>query len=172
MNRQALDEFSVSTDTLRVYKDTTLLFTSRRERFLALLEYIDGFAVRYQGVVIFDKVVGNAAALLSIKASCQEIYSPLGSQRAVETLKNYGIRYHLNQIVPYIRQVNQDDMCPMEKLSLNKDPDEFYAMMRARNVELAVTDGIEKGALYFVLGNDGYFQATSCASRHRYLSFP
>ena len=132
MNRQIFKEFAVSEDTLRIYEEATLLFSSKRERLLALLEYIDGFAAHHEGVVILDKVVGNAAAFLAIKAGCREIHSPLGSQNAIETLQKYGIKYYFDRVVPYIEQVNGDDMCPMEKLSLGKDPEEFYTIMKAR----------------------------------------
>ena len=81
-------------------------------------------------MAIFDKVMGNAAVLLSIKAGCREVYSPLGSQLAVKTLDRYGIKYHLTEIVPYIRKPNGEDMCPMEKLPLNKEPEEFYELIR------------------------------------------
>ena len=132
MNSQTLKEFVISGDTLRVYKNETLLFASKRERLLPLLEYIDRCAVHHEDVIILDRVVGNAAAFLAIKAGCREIHSPLGSQHAIETLEKYGIKYHFDQVVPYIEQANGGNMCPMEKLSLGKDSEEFYTMMKAK----------------------------------------
>ena len=125
------NEFLLSGDTLRVYKGNRLLFSSSKDRLLPLLEYIDRFAPHHQQVVIFDKIMGNAAALLSVKASCQQVYSPLGSQLAVKTLDKYGIKYHLTEIVPYIQKANGEDMCPMEKLSINKEPEEFYEAVKS-----------------------------------------
>ena len=130
MYSSLFDEFLVSSDTLRVYKDDALLFSSSKDRLLPLLEYIDRAAPYHQQVVIFDKVMGNAAALLSVKVSCQEVYSPLGSQLAVKTLDKYGIKYHITEVVPYIQKPNEEDMCPMEKLSINKAPEEFYEVIR------------------------------------------
>ena len=132
MNRQTLKEFVISGDTLRVYKNETLLFASKRERLLPLLEYIDRCAAHNEDVIILDRIVGNAAAFLAIKARCREIHSPLGSQHAIETLEKYGIKYYFGRVVPYIEQANGGDMCPMEKLSLGKDPEEFYTMMKAK----------------------------------------
>jgi hypothetical protein len=120
------NEFLASNDTLRIYKDGQLIFSSTEDRLLPLLEYISRFASYQQQVVVFDKIMGNAAALLSIKADCQEVYSPLGSEIAVRTLEQYGINYQINEIVPYIRQADSEEMCPMEKLSLDKSPEEFY----------------------------------------------
>ena len=71
-------------------------------------------------------MVGNAAALLLERIFCREVYSPLGSELAGETLRRSGIDYHFTEITPYIRGRGQEDMCPMEKLSLGKSPEEFY----------------------------------------------
>ena len=120
------DEFLTSNDTLRVYEGNQLIFTSAKDRLLPLLEYLDRFASDHQQVVIFDKIIGNAAALLSVKADCQEVFSPLGSQLAIATLEKYGIKYQINEIIPYIQQADSENMCPMEKLSLDKSPEEFY----------------------------------------------
>ena len=125
------NEFLASDDTLQVYKDSKLLFSSDKDGLLPLLEYIDRFAPYHQQVVVFDKIMGNAAALLSVEAGCQEVYSPLGSQLAVKTLEKYGIKYHITKIIPYIQQPDGKDMCPMEKLSLDKGPEEFYEVIRS-----------------------------------------
>lgn len=132
MNKPTFNEFLASDDTLRVYEGSNLLFASKKERLLPLLEYIDGMAARHHDVVVLDKIMGNAAALLAVKASCREVYSPLGSEVAVTTLDRYGVRHHLNQVVSCIKQDNSEEMCPMEKLSLGKTPDEFYAALKLK----------------------------------------
>ena len=95
MDSSLFNEFLESGDTLRVYKDDQLIFSSDKDRVLPLLEYIDQFASSHQHVTIIDKIMGNAAALLSVKANCDEVYSPLGSQLAIETLDKYGIKHHM-----------------------------------------------------------------------------
>lgn len=130
MHKHLFNGFLTSSDTLRVYGGDKLIFSSDKDRLLPLLEYIDRFSPHHQQVVIFDKIMGNAAALLSIKAGCQEVYSPLGSQLAVKTLDKYGIKYHLTKVVRYIQKPGGEDMCPMEKLSIDKGPEAFYKVMR------------------------------------------
>ena len=129
MYTRVFNEFLIGSDTLQVYKGSKLLFASNKHRLLPLLEYIDRF-VHYSRVVIFDKIMGNAAALLAIKASCREVYSPLGSQLAMKTLDRYGIKYHFTETVAYIQKPDGEDMCPMEELSMNKEPEEFYELIR------------------------------------------
>ena len=131
MYQDFFDKFLMSHDTVRVYEDNQLIFSSIKDRLLPLLEYIDRFASDHQQVVIFDKIMGNAGALLSSNANCQEVYSPLGSQLAIKTLDKYGIKYHLIEIVPYIQKPGGEDICSMEKLSIDKEPEEFYEVMRS-----------------------------------------
>ena len=131
MNSAVYEEFISGTDTLRVYEDGVLVFSSLKERLLALLEYIDIYASAHQGVVILDKVMGNAAALLAINAHGREVYSPLGSTLAIQTLDKYEIKYYIEQVVPYIQQDHQEEICPMERLSVGNSPEEFYALMRS-----------------------------------------
>ena len=122
--------FANSSDTFRVYHQSKLIFKSEKEQLRPLLEYIDKFSSQVQGVVIFDRIVGNAAALLLKKASCREIYSPLGSDIAARTLSEQGIKYHFSRTVPYIMNKAGDDICPMEKLSLGKSSEEFFQHLR------------------------------------------
>jgi len=130
MYTDLFNEFLTGNNTLQVYEYSKPVFTSTKDRLLPLLDYIREFAAYHRDVVIFDKIVGRAAALLCVKASCQEVYSPLGSQLAIEALDKYGIKHHLTQIVPHIQRPDRKDMCPMEKLSLDKGPEEFYEALR------------------------------------------
>jgi len=131
MYQRIFSEFAAGDDTLRVYEVDRLVFSSRKDRLLPLMEYIDRFAPDHRGVVIFDKITGNAAALLAVKAGGREVFSPLGSELAVQTLEKYGIAYHFTRTAPNIQRANGEDMCPMEKLSIGKEPDEFYREMVA-----------------------------------------
>lgn len=131
--RPLFNEFLSGSDTLQVYKDEKLLFSSNKDRVLPLLEYIDGFTPHHQQVIIFDKIMGNAAALLAVKANCQEVYSPLGSQLAIKTLDRYGIKHHISEIVPCIQKANSQDICPMEKLSMDKEPEDFYEAIKKQS---------------------------------------
>src|SRR4030042_1063273 len=124
--------FLASDDTLRIYQDETLIFSSQKDQLLPLLEYITDYGSEQQPVPLFDKIMGNAAALLAIKATCREVYSPLGSELAIKTLEKFGIEYHLTEIVPYIQRPDGKGMCPMEKLSIGKEPEEFYQEIKTR----------------------------------------
>jgi hypothetical protein len=123
------DKFLTSDNALRVYKGNKLIFASDKDGLRPLVEYVHKFASSHRNVVIFDKIMGRAAALLCIKANCREVYSPLGSQLAVEVLGKRGIKYHLTRTVPRIQKPD-GNMCPMEALSIGKEPEEFFRLIR------------------------------------------
>lgn len=127
------NEFLTSSDTLWVSEGDRRLFTSNKGVLLPLLEYIDKFVTGQKQVTILDRIMGNAAALLSVKAGARKVYSPLGSELAINTLDRYNIEHHLTEVVPFIQTRNGEDICPMEKLSITKDmsPDEFYEVVRS-----------------------------------------
>ena len=119
-------EFLLSGDTIRVYRGDRLLFASGKTGLAALLDYVAQSAPGEDQVIVFDRVVGNAAALLLKLVSCREVYSPRGSDIAVRTLRQFGIGFHFAEVVPFIKNRAQDGMCPMEKRSLDKSPEQFY----------------------------------------------
>jgi hypothetical protein len=122
-------EFVKSPDTVRIYKGDKLLFSSQKERLLPLLEYAKNFTPYENGVTVYDRVVGNAAALLLKKIQCAEVFSQLGSKAGMKALEEFGIRYHFNQTVDCIMDDSRQNMCPMEKMALGKTSEEFYQLM-------------------------------------------
>jgi hypothetical protein len=130
-NKELFKEFMASDDTLRVYRGDKMIFSSKKDRLMPLMDYLKE-RNDHEPVVIFDKVIGNAAACLAVKANCRECFSPLGSELGIKTLKKHNIAHHLDATVPYIMRDDGLDMCPMEKLSIDKTPEEFYAEMKKR----------------------------------------
>jgi hypothetical protein len=131
-NKELFKEFLASDDTLRIYRGEKMIFSSKKDRLMPLMDYIKENGVGGEPVVVFDKVIGNAAACLAVKANCRECFSPLGSELGVKTLKKHKIVHHLDETVPYIMRDDGLNMCPMEKLSIDKTPEEFYAEMKKR----------------------------------------
>lgn len=117
--------FLASSDTLRIYHGEKLVFVSKEKGLAPLVNYIAAVEHKEKTFVL-DKVVGNAAALLSKLALCEELWSPLGSALAAKTLQNLGTRYHFVATVPHIVNREGTGMCPFEKLSLGKNAEEFY----------------------------------------------
>jgi len=97
-----------------------------------MMEYIAARENGQDSVLIYDKIMGNAAALLAVKAGAAGVFSPLGSELAIKTLDRYGIKYRLTKIVPFIMREDGRALCPLEQLSIGKSPEEFYEIMKTR----------------------------------------
>ncbi|MBW2544930.1 MAG: DUF1893 domain-containing protein [Deltaproteobacteria bacterium] len=124
------ESFLKSDDTIRIISPDGKIFRSQRKGISPLLNYIEQNHPHMDEVVILDKVTGNAAALLMKKALCREVFSTLGSRPAAETLKIFGIASHFTKMVPYIINREGNGMCPFEKMSMGKSPDEFYNLVK------------------------------------------
>ena len=124
------NRFTKSKDNLRVYHDGNLIFSSQKDGIAPLVSYLTEFGRYADGVYVFDRIVGNAAALLLDIAGCIEIWSQVGSELAVRTLDARGIRCHFVTVAPYIVNRKGDGMCPFERLSLGKSAEEFYKLIQ------------------------------------------
>lgn len=124
--------FLASPDTFRVYKGKRLVFSSRKDRLAPMLEYIDTRSPYEPDVVVYDRITGNAAALLLLTIRCKSVYSALGSEAAINTLRAAGIRFRFNETVDCIKDRSGENLCPMEQLSLGKTPVEFYRALKKK----------------------------------------
>ena len=131
MYETLFEDFLLHSDVLRVYDDGKLIYKSSEKMLLPLLRYIKEHVMRNHGVVVFDKIAGNAAALLLVIARCKEVYSPIASKPAVTTLDQYHIKHHFLEVVPFIQKAGTEEICPMEKMSLNSpSPENFYQKLK------------------------------------------
>ncbi|MBA7663438.1 hypothetical protein ES703_71479 [subsurface metagenome] len=131
-NNQLFKKFQKTEDTLWICLTGNLLFRSTEKGIAPLLTYLQEFPPGPEGVIVFDRVVGNAAALLLKKAFGKKVYSLTGSELAAKTLKRLGITYSFLTVVPYISNRAGDDMCPFEKASIGKSPEEFYEFAKEK----------------------------------------
>jgi len=131
IHKDLFELFLGSHDTLRVYDDDQLVFSSSASRLAPLVVYLGQPPIPGANIVIMDRLVGNAAALLCIGAGCREVFSPLASQIAVETLRASGVKYDFTRIVPRI-ETPAGDICPMEEMSIGKTPSEFWGLLKGR----------------------------------------
>lgn len=69
----------------------------------------------FKDAIVVDKVIGKATAMLLILSGVQYIYAYVLSQKAKDILDQYHIDYGYSEIVSYIQNRDQSDMCPMEK---------------------------------------------------------
>lgn len=68
-----------------------------------------------KGYSVADTVVGKAAALLYVYIKVGNVFGRIMSQDAINVFKENNIEYSYLTLVPYIKNRDKTDMCPMEK---------------------------------------------------------
>lgn len=112
-----------------IIRDQEIVFTSKESGVRPLLLYIEQkpHIPPSLPLILADKVIGKAAALLAIFLNVKEIYTPLLSIPAKDILMKHQIQIEYDQLVPYIQNRTGTGPCPMETLvSSISDPKEAY----------------------------------------------
>jgi len=125
-----LDEEGLS---LIIMADGKTVFSSNKDGMVPLLEAIDKIgASRLSGsVVVVDKIVGKAAALLICVFKAQKVYTKMMSVKAIKMLDDNSIEYSAGKIIPEILNKTGTDICPFEKaVSETDDPEEGNKRLR------------------------------------------
>jgi hypothetical protein len=135
--RQKLKELINKLDkeelNLLILKDSEIIYSSKQGGMAPLLEAIDQLGLEtLASSTVVDKIVGKAAALLIAYFKAKEVYTKLLSRSAIEVIKKYGINYMAERVIDHIRNKEDKDICPFEKMVLKiKDPEEGYKKLRS-----------------------------------------
>ena len=73
----------------------------------------------FDGLIVADKIIGKASAMLLILSGVKEVYCIVLSKAGQKILEEYNITYHYDELTDYIINRKGDDMCPMEKTVAN-----------------------------------------------------
>lgn len=132
LNRCYLLDFLASGHTLCIFRLNGVCdFISSKHGLAPLLEYVQSKPSSYP-IVVFDRVVGHASALLLSKINCVKVYTEVISEPAVDSLEQNGIAYYfLGNVVSRIVDKN-GVLCPMEQMSLSMDAETFCEVARSR----------------------------------------
>ena len=92
----------------------------------------------FKDLVVADKIIGKASAMLLTLSHVKEIYCVILSSAGKQILDKYEITYHYEQLVPYIINRKGDDMCPMEKTVKDIDDlNEAYVALNNKLISLS-----------------------------------
>jgi hypothetical protein len=113
---------------LILVKEDTTLFTSSEEGMKPLIEAINQIGVStLEGVIVIDKIVGKAAALLISYFKAKEVYCIILSKKGKTVLDTHRIRHYEERLTPEIMNRKGTDLCPFEQAVKDvNDPREGY----------------------------------------------
>ncbi|MBN2254274.1 MAG: DUF1893 domain-containing protein, partial [Deltaproteobacteria bacterium] len=74
-SRKSFHLFLASKDTLWISRQDSIIYRSEKKGIAPLVDYLAGHQPPGEDVVVYDRVVGNAAALLIGKLPCKVVYT-------------------------------------------------------------------------------------------------
>jgi hypothetical protein len=102
---------------LVIVKDGNLIFESKEKGIKPLYTAFITLGQDLEGASVVDRVTGRAAAMICVGANIGVLHTKLLSERAIQVLDQSMVEYTYDKLTPYIKNRNQTDTCPVEKLS-------------------------------------------------------
>lgn len=125
-----LPRFIKSKWNLIVYKNQKIIFYSKTRGLKPLIIFIKKFDSKYKNLVVYDKIIGRAAALLLAYIKASKVYTPIISHGAVSVLKKHKISFVTQKRVKYIMNFASKELCQWEKLAKNKTTTKFWPLVK------------------------------------------
>jgi len=123
----AKNELALDNYTCVVVHEDSVIMTSFDRGVKPLVHYYETESRNFSDAVLADKVIGRAAAFLSVLCGITSVYAEVISIEAKKVFEEYDIHFEYNRLVPYIVNRTGDGRCPMENLSEGvKQPIEMY----------------------------------------------
>ena len=115
--------------TLTVFRNGTPIFTSSSKWLHPLFEleaYLADHAVQPGNLILQDKIIGKAAALLIHRLRFRIVHAGILSRLGEAVLQRHGIVYTYEQLVERIHCQTEELLATVE------DPEEAYQLVKAR----------------------------------------
>lgn len=117
--------------TLVIVKDGEVIFETSLHSIKGFLEAIEKLGEKIAGSFVADRIVGRAAAMLCAYSKVAYVFAVTMSEEGREVLKHHNIPYQYENLVPNILNYKAEDLCPLEKLTLNiTNPEEAYEKLK------------------------------------------
>ena len=115
--------------TLTVLHEGTPIFTSRGKWLHPLFEledYLADHAFQPDHLILQDKIIGKAAALLILRLGFRTVHAGILSRLGESVLQRYGIAYTYELLVDRIHCQTEELLATVE------DPEEAYQLVKVR----------------------------------------
>ena len=105
------------------------VFSSRESGIAPVYRLVAADINAVRGMSLADKVIGRALAVILIKGGIKSCYGQVVSRPALELLTSYGIEVSYGGLTEQIMNRAGSDLCPMEKLVADHDPETAFSMI-------------------------------------------
>ncbi len=118
--------------SLVIVKGGKIIFETNSSGIKGLLQAIKMLDKRLTKSSVADKIMGRAAALLSVYSHVSAVFAVTISKEGIRVLEDNDIPYQFENCVPKILNSKGDDMCPFEKLTNTiTNPAEAYSKLKS-----------------------------------------
>lgn len=101
--------------SLVLTKDDKIVYSSDKSGLRPIIECINNFKLKDKDCVLYDKVIGLAAARIIVYSDIiSSVYTPIISKSANSLLIKSNIGVNAQKIVENILNKDKTDVCPME----------------------------------------------------------
>jgi hypothetical protein len=113
---------------LALIKEGKIIFQSDKKGLRPIIETVRDFKNKIDDCVLYDKVVGLAAARMIVYGGfITEVYTKIISKPAFELLTHININVKYENITPNILMKDKRGICPMEKKAMEiTDNSKFF----------------------------------------------
>jgi len=125
----SLDYFLEKNWSFILIKNGRIVYKSKLQGLKPLIFCVKKYKKEMRGAIVFDKVVGRAAAVLLAYARVKEVWTPTISQSGKACLAENKMKIIYKNLASCITNRKGGDTCPMEKMSLKMPEKEFIAKM-------------------------------------------
>ncbi len=91
-----------------------------------LMDHLTEDPSSLHGALVFDKIVGTAAALLLVFGQVSELWTPVASVSALSVLVHHRVHFRVEELIPYVPNVAGTGPCPFEVMAAQKTPEQLY----------------------------------------------
>ena len=114
-----------------VIKNNSILSQKKGNGIKPIMEIIEELGPELKDSIIGDRILGKASALLCVYSEVSGVYSIQATKTGIAVLIRAGIPGETDEMIPYIKNMKGDDICPFEKILINIDsPEEAYTVLK------------------------------------------
>lgn len=120
----AINELNNSEYSLIIVKDDKIVYKSKKESVGSIVGLLENHSQLLKESIVADKIIGRAVAMICDYSSVQFCYGKIVSSGAVDIFEKRNLDYKAENIVKAIKNRDNTDLCPIEKLTLDVDDSE------------------------------------------------
>jgi len=132
LEKHNLDYFAARPWSFVLIKNDKIIYKSKLRGLKPLILCIKKNKTEMQGAIVYDKIIGKAAAILLACAKVKEVWTSAISFSAKQYLARKGVKIAYIKLIKYIKDRRSDGICPMEEISQKMPERKFIEMILKR----------------------------------------